>query len=315
LYSVRVTLTHPIEYNRAVEAAYSVNHITLAEGILEMPVSLSNRHLEEGAVITGIHPESVLYRIFDTTQKTSHAPPTEGLIITNGLADSLNAVAGDILYLDSPLLNDAIEIPVLRVIEQSMGSGAYMEISALSDLFNSPAIASAIILNTNNLPYIMDYFKESQFTASIEDKDTTLQKYFDMMDPYMGIFFMLNLMGVAVAFAIIYNTATISLSERRREYATLRVVGLTTDEVCEIMRFEYWVLAAVGMLAGVPFASGLMSSMNLLIDTSMFSMPSILPPVAYITGIVGCSVAVMISNWSAKKKIAQFDMVEVLKEF
>jgi putative ABC transport system permease protein len=93
----------------------------------------------------------------------------------------------------------------------------------------------------------------------------------------MGIYAMMNVMGALVAFAIIYNTATISLSERKREYATLRVVGLSTDEVCEIMRFEYWVLGAAGMLIGAPFASGLMAAVNGLLDTEMFSMPSTLP--------------------------------------
>jgi len=316
LYNVRVTLTHPIEYNRAVEAAFGVRPITMAEGILEMPVSLTNRHLQMGTVITGIPADSTLYRVFDTNQGIAHAPPTDGIIITNGIADTLNARAGDILYVESPLLaGGGVYVPVAQVIEQNMGSGSYMELTALSTLFNQPAIATAIIFNTDNLPYVMNYFRDSRYTAAIEDKDTTLRKYSELMEPYMGIFFVLNLMGAAVAFAIIYNTATISLSERKREYATLRVLGLSTNEVCEIMRFEYWFLSAIGMLIGVPFASGLMVAVNNMMDTSMFSMPTTLPFVAYITGVVGCSAAIMLSNWSAKRKISKFDMVEVLKEF
>ena len=131
----------------------------------------------------------------------------------------------------------------------------------------------------------------------------------------MGIYMAMNIMGALVAFAIIYNTATISLSERKREYATLRVIGLSTDEVCEIMRFEYWVLGIVGMAIGAPFASGLMVAVNSMMDTAMFSMPTTLPTIAYITGVIGCSAAIMLSNFSAKRKIAKFDMVEVLKEF
>ncbi|MCL1878859.1 MAG: FtsX-like permease family protein [Defluviitaleaceae bacterium] len=316
LYNVRVTLTHPLAYDRAVEAAHGVRHITLAEGILQMPVSLSNRHIQTGASITGVPWDAQLYNIFDTTHRTIHAPPTDGLIITNALADALNASAGDILYLESPLLiGGGINIPVVRVIEQAMGSGAYMELSALAALFNQPAVVTAIIFNTDNLPYVTDYFRDSRYTASIEDKDTTLRKYFEMMDPYTSLYVVLNIMGAAVAFAIIYNTATISLSERKREYATLRVVGLTTDEVCEIMRFEYWTLSVVGMVLGAPFASLLIAGINSANDTDIFSMPTSLPLIGYITGVVGCSAAIILSNWSAKRKIAKFDMVEVLKEF
>ncbi|MCL2197687.1 MAG: ABC transporter permease [Defluviitaleaceae bacterium] len=315
LYNVRVTLTHPIDYNRVVESAHGVRHITLAEGLWEMPVSLTNNHIQTGAVITGVPENAQLYSIFDTTHRVSHAPPTDGLIITNGLADTLNASAGTLLYLETPFFGGGMYIPVVRVIDHALGSGAYMEISALAALFNQSVVATSLIFNTDNLTYITDYFRNSRYTASIEDKDTTLRKYFEMMDPYTSIYMVLNIMGAAVAFAIIYNTATISLSERKREYATLRVVGLTTDEVCEIMRFEYWLLSVVGMIAGIPFASGLMVAVNSVMDTEMFSLPTTLPVAGYITGVVGCAAAIMLSNWSAKRKIAKFDMVEVLKEF
>jgi len=315
LYNVRVTLTHPIAYEHAVEAAYGVSHVTQAEGLLEKPVSLTLGHLQLGTVITGIPADSELYRIFDTNRRTSYAPPSHGIMITNGLSDNLSAVAGDILYIESPFLSDGIYVPVTQVIEQNLGSGAYMELSALSSLFGESAIATAIVFNTDNLSYVTDYFRNSEFTASIEDKDTTMRKYYEMMEPYMGLYTVMNIMGALVAFAIIYNTATISLSERKREYATLRVVGLSTDEVCEIMRFEYWVLGAMGMLIGAPFASGLMVAVNGMLDTTMFSMPTTLPTAAYITGVIGCSAAIMLSNFSAKRKIAKFDMVEVLKEF
>ena len=315
LYNVRVTLTHPIAYRRVVEAAHAVPHVTQAEGLLELPVVLVNRHIQTGAQITGVPAYSQLYQIFDTNFRRRYDPPVDGLIITNGLADSLNARAGDILYIESPLLNGDLSVPVARVIEQNLGSGAYMELAALSALFHQPLAASAVIFNTDNLPFITNYFRESRYTATIEDKDTTLRKYMELMDPYMGIFWLLNVMGAAVAFAIIYNTATISLSERKREYATLRVLGLSTGEVCEIMRFEYWLLSFVGMVLGVPFASILMTALNGIMDTEMFSMPTNMPFAAYVTAVIGCSAAIMLSNWSAKRKISKFVMVEVLKEF
>jgi len=315
LYHVRVTLTHPIDYNSVVEATHAVRYVTQAEGLMEIPVVLNHRHLQTGAVIVGVPADAQLYQLFDTTYRTTHRPPTNGITITNGLADSLDAKPGDMIRLESHLTADGIDVLISQVINQSMGSGAYMELDALAALFHQPRAATAVIFNTNNLPYVMDYFRESRYAASIEDKETTLRKYFEMMDPYMGIFMVLNVMGAAVAFAIIYNTAIISLSERKREYATLRVLGLTISEVCEIMRFEYWLLSIIGMTLGIPLASVLMGAVNNLMDTEMFSMPTTLPLVAYITGVIGCSAAIMLSNWSAKRKIAQFDMVEVLKGF
>jgi len=314
LYNVRVTLNQPIPYNQAVESAFGIPHITQAEGVWELPVTLTNRHLRENTLITGIPADGELFIVFDTNQRVAYPPPTDGLIITNGLADQLNARGGDILYISTHLSEDDIPVPVARVIEQNVGSGAFMELSALSALVEHPQVATAIIFNTDNLAFVTDYFKEVPYAATVDSKDATLQQYRDMMQPFTAMYFAMFLMGVAVAFAIIYNTATISLSERKREFATLRVLGLTVDEVCEIMRFEYWVLATIGVIIGFPMASGLMVAMNTMLDTSMMSMPSTLTSTAYIMAVFGCIAAVMLSNFSAKRKIKKFDMVEVLKE-
>ena len=314
LYNVRITLDQPIPYNQAVESAFGVPHITQAEGLWELPVMMANRHLREGTMITGVPAQGELFRVFDSAHRVAHLPPTDGLIITNGLADQLQARAGDIVYITTLLSDYDIPVPVTRVIEQNVGSGAFMELSALSDMVGHPMVASAIIFNTDNLPFVTDYFKESRIVTTLDTKDSTLQQYIDMMAPFTAIYFVMYLMGVAVAFAIIYNTATISLSERRREFATLRVLGLTVDEVCEVMRFEYWLLAFIGILIGIPMASGLMTALNGMLDTSMMSMPSVLSTRAYVMAVIGCVAAVAISNYSAKRKIAKFDMVEVLKE-
>ncbi len=314
LYEVKVPLKNPQKYGDAIETAYSIDGVTTAEGILEIPAVLKNKHLKEGIVVTGVDKDSKLYAITDTNSKVQHHPPTEGVILTNGIAQKLNAKVGDKIYLSSQLLEKDTPVYVTNVIEQNLGSGCYMEISALSDFLNMPKTATSLILNTDDLEHLKQYTKTADNVLSIEDKESTLQKYKNMLDLYSSIFYVLDVMGVLIAFAIIYNTSTISLSERKREYATLRVLGLTVKEVCEIMDFEYWALSIIGMIIGIPFAKYLISAINSILDMSLFSMPSTLPLSAYITGIVGCSVAIILSGLSAKKRISTFDMVEVLKE-
>ena len=314
LYNVRVSLNQPVLYDQAVESAFAIRHVTGAEGLWELPVTLASGHLRENTLITGIPADGELFRVFDSRTGRSYLPPTEGLIITNGLADQINAQAGDIIYISTMLSPEDIAVPVVRVIEQNIGSGAFMELSALSEIMQHPPVASAILINTNNLLYITDRFTESPMVGTVESKDATLQQYIDMMEPFSFVYTAMFFMGIAVAFAIIYNTSTISLSERQREFATLRVLGMTTDEVCEIMRLEYWLLAAVGILLGIPAAGGLMVSLNSMLDTSMMSMPSTLSAMAYVNAAIGTAAAIFFSNILAKKKIKGFDMVEVLKE-
>jgi len=314
VYGAKVTLIRPAPYGAAVGDVYAINHVTRAEGLLELPVLLRHRHLYEGAVLTGIEKESILYKITDTNKLISYPPPEEGIILSNGLAAKLGAEAGDVVAVSSPMLAEDIPVAVSRVVEQNLGGGCYMELGALSAMFDMPPSATALLLDTDSLPHLKESLKGGKNVSTIEDKDGMLQKYRDMLAMFSSIYLFLQIMCAAVAFAIIYNTATISLSERKREYATLRVLGMTVNEVCEIMNLEYWLLGAAGMVLGVPFAIFLNNAVNSILDTSMMSIPSSLPPNSYIIGVVGCAAAIMLSNFSAKRRIRQFDMVEVLKE-
>ncbi|MCL1849442.1 MAG: ABC transporter permease [Clostridiales bacterium] len=314
IYEVKVPLLRPAQYDYAVEAAYGIDYVTRAEGLLELPAQIKHKHLSEGALLTGVDREAELYRIADTDKGVSYPPPQDGLILSNSIANTLHVEAGDIVTLSSPFLDEDVQIPVVRVIEQNLGGGAYMELDALAALFDMPKTATSVLLNTDDLPYLKEYMKGAGNTATLEDKVSTLHKYQDMMGMYSSMYLFMQIMSVGVAFAIIYNTATISLSERKREYATLRVLGMTIGEVCEIMNFEYWILCFLGMVVGVPFTNSLNKVLNLMMDTSLMSVPSTLPASSYAVGVVGCVVAVMLSNRSAKGRIKKFDMVEVLKE-
>ncbi len=314
LYDVKIPLKQPQNYDQAVNTVYNIDYVTHAEGLLEIPVVLKNKHLQEGIVITGVDKTSTLYGISDTNTKVRHKPPTNGLILSNGIAKKINAKPGDRIYLSSQMLDKDEPIYVTGIIEQNLGSGCYMELSAMSEFFNMPKTATSVILNTDNIEYLKDYTRDGDNVLSIEDKESTLRKYKNMLDMYSSLFYVFDVVGILIAFAIIYNTSTISLSERKREFATLRVLGLTVNEVCDIMNFEYWTLSIIGMLLGIPFTKYLINAINSIMDVSLFSMPSSLPFSAFVTGVLGCAAAIILSGFSAKKRIRTFDMVEVLKE-
>jgi ABC-type antimicrobial peptide transport system permease subunit len=51
-----------------------------------------------------------------------------------------------------------------------------------------------------------------------------------------------------------------------------------------------------------------------VMDNDLFSIPTTTPLSSYVQAGILCAVAVIISGYSARRKIARFDMVEVLKE-
>ncbi len=136
-----------------------------------------------------------------------------------------------------------------------------------------------------------------------------------MLASYDFMIFIMQLLAVTIGFTIIYNTSVISFSERSREYATLRVLGLNIPEVKEIMSLEYWLLCIIGIILGIPFAHFLnLGMLEMMEEIESFAWPATVPGYAYIIGAVGCALAVAFSNMTSVRAIKRLDMVEVLKE-
>ena len=314
MYDVRVSFTRPIPITGAVWSIYAAPGVTKAEAVFETPVMLINKHIREGALITGMNPDSELIRIFDINRNAHVTLCNRGIILSYALAQDLAVQPGDRIYVSSPLLVYDRAIYVADIVKEIIGGGNYMSIEALTDLLDISPLASSVVFNTDDLPYIMRHLRDAEFISSIDDVRGSQAAMAELMGSYDVLLSTMWLMGVLVALVIIYNTSSISLNERKREYATLRVLGLNVSEVAEIMSFEYWALAAVGMILGIPFTGVLRAGLINMIDVDFFNMSPHTELQAFMIAFIGCWAAVVISNTIAKRAIKKFDIVEVLKE-
>jgi putative ABC transport system permease protein len=121
------------------------------------------------------------------------------------------------------------------------------------------------------------------------------------------------LFAAVIAFGVVYNSARISLSERSRELATLRVIGFGRGEISYILLGELALvtLAAVplGLVMGYGFVAGLVRS----VDTEMFRIPLVIAPTSYAAAGATTVVATAISALVVRRRLDHLDLVEVLK--
>ena len=116
-----------------------------------------------------------------------------------------------------------------------------------------------------------------------------------------------------VAFGICYNSARISLSERQRELATLRVLGFSQREVSGVLVMELSILAAVavpiGLVLGSVLARGILSSVN----TETVRLPLVLTASNYAYATLVITIATALSLVLACRRLNKLDLVGALK--
>jgi putative ABC transport system permease protein len=313
-YDASIVLEEQVDYASGIQSAMRIDGIDYAEGILDIPVLLKNGYKQTGTKLIGIREENYLYKAYDDFREINLPIKGDGIILGSILASSLDVEVGDMIYLSSPEFREDIKIPIYDIVNQNIGSSAFIDLKLLSDLMEQDEKINTLIFETESMDTIRETLLYSDQIQKIEDKAKTLELYESMLGSYDFLLVIMQIVAITIGFTIIYNTAVISMSERSREYATLRVLGLHVKEVKEIMSFEYWLLCFVGIILGIPFTRLLNYGLVNSIDVDAFSWPANVSTEAYIIGAIGCIIAVAIANLTSVKAIKKLDLVEVLKE-
>jgi putative ABC transport system permease protein len=113
----------------------------------------------------------------------------------------------------------------------------------------------------------------------------------------------------------VYNTAVVSFSERRRELASLRVVGFTSGEVSGLLLKETVLQSAVGVVLGLPFgyllARGIIAAQAQ--STDLYTLPVVISLQTYLFAALGGILFILVAHRFAARGVARLDLVEVLK--
>jgi putative ABC transport system permease protein len=116
-----------------------------------------------------------------------------------------------------------------------------------------------------------------------------------------------------IAAGVVYNSGRIAFAERRRDLATLRVVGLSRGEVEAVFLGEL----AVELLAALPIGVGvgyaLAFSAARAMRTELFRIPEVVSAGTLVFAVGVTLAAAAAVALVLRRGIERLDMVEVLK--
>lgn len=315
-YDVKLAMEEPKALAPAVQSAVGLPGIDGAEGMLELPVTIYKNHLYEEVALTGLQPDSRTYRLYDSARELHVPLPDSGAVISRVLADKLGAGPGDTLTMTTAYTgDDRLTLTVAEVLGENRGPTAYMELAELCTLLGTEPTVNSLLLESGDIPVVKEKLENAENTAALYDQKelrATIQADLDAsLGVNVGIF---AAIGFGIAFAIIVSSASISLSERSREYATLRVLGLSPGQVGKIIISEYVILTLLGFLPGIPMAIGFRALLMTVLSDDPLSLTLNIAPVHYLVGAAVCIATALLANLSSIRQIARLEMTDVLKE-
>ena len=314
-YDLKASFLSPTDRGAAVSELARLDGVRLAEPLLEVPVVLSKAHRSKSTVLIANAPDARLYTVVDKDNKPV-AMPGDGIILSIPLAEKLEASVGDVLELESPYQrNDDLRVAVTAIIPQYISQNAYMSQNAIDELLGQGRLATSVLLSVppDRQAALKDLLSDGRTLAGIDDIAQMKQGYADLMDQFFFMLWVMVALVILVGFAIIYNSSVISLSERERELASLRVLGMDLHEVQEVISFEQGVLAVAGIVLGVPLTYWMYATMADTMQTDLYRIPVIINARMFLYALFGTAGAMLLAYANIRRRLRRLDMVEVLK--
>ena len=312
---IKVTFYEP-RNRKALHEIESLPGVVYAEPFRTVPATIRFKHQSRRIAINGVPGDTRLDRVLNRDLEPIRLPDS-GIVLSRVLGKKLGVSVGDELIVE--VLEGARptrSIKVAALIDDFLGLSAYMEISALNRLMREGDVISGANLTTDGTQdaSLYDALRERPVVAGVASKELIVSNLKKVIDENLMVSVMFNVLFAAIiAFGIIYNNARISLSERARELASLRVLGLTRGEISYILLGELAILTLLSLPLGFLLGNWLVDIILISLNSEVMRFPRVVSDMTYALAATCVIVAATVSGLMVRDKLDNLDLVEVLK--
>jgi len=304
---------------RSPASRFEVQHLPGVmdfEPLRSVPVRLRAGHRTRTLAITGLPAEPRLNRVVNRDGRTVALPPA-GLVLSLMLGRILGVSPGDVVQVE--VLEGARpvrDIPVVTLVDDSLGLQAYMRIDAVHALMRESDVltGAAVTLDPAAVRRFYLTVKGVPAVAGVALTATMVQNFRDTMAENMNMQIFVNVIFAGIiAFGVVYNSARVSLSERERELASLRVLGFTRGEISLILLGELAILTLLALPVGgvIGYTLGWLIMLGFNNEVYRLSFAVSASTVAWSFLVVVA--AAFLSGLIVRRRLDHLDLVGVLK--
>lgn len=294
----------------------NMDGVTEVETYRMTAARLNSMQHEEEIAVQGLDLNSKMRRIINADGQEIPVSDS-GIIISALLAKRLKVNSGDVLnveWLEGKRRES--RVPISGIVEDFIGVSAFMSKRSLKESSGDSWVVSGAFLKVEESRRndLYAQLKQVPGIAGVSSPELMLKTFNEELAKTIHITtsFLLGFAYI-IAVGVIYNGARISLSERGRELASLRVMGFHRNEVATLLLGEQALVTLLGIPLGCWIGYGLSKLIADAIETDAYRIPFIADPKTYVLAGVIIMLAASASGLAVRRRLDKFDLVEVLK--
>lgn len=308
------------EQERACETLEEDSRVERTAVTLLQQITINNGDTKKDVYLNipkdvGSFPEFIVLR--DRVTKEQYALDDDGAVLTEKMANMLGVGAGDTIYIEDTI-NGEIEVKVAAVCENYMYHYLYMTPGYYEKLYGKAPEYNAVYFNmkedmVDETEAVGESVLQEEGALSVSYTISFQDQLNDMLGSLNIVIVVLVISAGLLAFVVLYNLNNINITERKRELATLKVLGFYPGEVASYVYRENVILTFLGAIVGIALGKFLHGFIivTVEIDTAMFGRN--IDFSSFVYGFLITVAFSMMVNGVMYFKLKKIDMVESLK--
>lgn len=250
-YDKMVSLKENKDYNLLL------NKLKESEDVKDVvPVSMENISIKykdetKTAILMVPNDDNELKNVVSLNDINSHKEIdvfSDGIIISEKLAELLMVKINDeVVLLDSN--SREYKVKVKAIVQNYVNHYIFMSKELYINLFKEYE-PNTFLLNINNDTF-NEMLLQDESIGTIINTKKIIKDVENMMNKLNSVVIILIVASALLALVILYNLSNINISERKREIATLKVLGFYNKEVDNYVTKENIILTIIGIFIGL----------------------------------------------------------------
>lgn len=307
-----VSFSNPVPLSTGRDLEYEISEDSYIEGRIEYPFELSVGNKVKSVVVIGLMQDSQVIHLKNPSGK-SIRPEKGQVLLTQNLANVLDVTIGDRILVESyvPGGKDC-HVLVQDIVKQATGMNAYMDMADMGNRLLEPNIITGVYINSQDQD-IVSSLREMDNVSTIlssEDMKAMFSDYLGLTTIMLGA--MVILSGV-LGFSVVYNATIVSLSERKMEFSSLRVLGFEKKEIFRMVLSENILISIAAVFVGLPVGYAMTAYSSIVFTTDLYTLYMTPTVASTLLSLFFTSIFVLIAQFTTYEKIRKLDFLQALK--
>lgn len=239
----------------------------------------------------------------------------DGIILTEKLCEKLGINVGDTVTLENADGKRA-QLRVDGISENYIASYAFLTANCYRDAYNSDVEYTTLLCLTDSNAGMDALLADAIHCESVlyaSASSTLMNTFNDSVKSIDAIVWVLILAAGMLSMVVNYNLTNVNICERKKELATIRVLGFHEREVEKYIFRETNALSIMGSLIGLPVGIWLHSFVVRTVEVNSIMFGREIKPLSYAMAIAISLLFTFIINRIMSCSIRKVDMVESMK--